>query len=135
MIWKVIPKKLCLNHFQKARHVCSLKGLLCKKLDYCFVTFLSVFPLFLSEVLLPSESCFLLILFPSCLNDFILVCGPDSRSVVSGDFWKSNLFLSAYFHVENIFSHNKEEVGYEGLQNKALQPLSSTLGVNKTSVL
>ena len=87
---------------------------MCKKLDYCFVTFLSVFPLFLSEVLLPSESCFLLILFPFCLNDFILVCGPDSRSVVSGDFWKSNLFLSAYFHVENIFSHNKEEVGYEG---------------------
>jgi len=53
------------------------------------------------------------------------VCGLDSKSVVSGDAWKTNKFLTAYFDVENIFSHNKNELGYEGYWLAPTQSIST----------
>jgi len=36
-------------------------------------------------------------------------CGPESMSVVSGDVWRNDKRLSAFFGVDNIFTHNKAE--------------------------
>jgi len=51
--------------------------------------------------------------------------GPDTKSVVSGDFWKPNISFSSYFHVDNIFSHNKEELGFEGYWLAPTQSIAS----------